>query len=240
MALEKLLTPSGILVIFTILLLKQNLPFLSSRLVGFGIPEYTLLKDYVAFFFSWPFVVLLLGLTFILRFSDSIKKFLENSNFIKAGPVELGQRQQLPSSKDIEEKATESLEQKGVNLTPEQLQAIEAAFNDKDSQLANKDQAIKYLLERSELFEFAYLNLILVFNTKTALLWFYFQPSNSSTKENFMNSYSLSTQISDSLVEKEAIFNALLVNQLVETDGGLFKVSEKGKRFLRFQGHNIV
>ena len=93
--------------------------------------------------------------------------------------------------------------------------------------------------ERVENFEFAYLNLALVLNTKFALMWFFIQSNHSSTKENFLNSYILSPEITNPTIEKESIFNALLVNQLIEHENGLYRITEKGKRFLRFLGYNI-
>ncbi len=236
---ERFLKPAWILVFLAIYVTAKNWSSIIKALSSFGIPEYTLIKEYLGLLFSWPVAVLIISLIFLFKFSQSVKTFLENLNFLKAGPIEMGQRQQLPTSKDIEEQAAQSLEQKGVTLTPEQLQRIEQAFNEKDTELTNKNQAIQYLLERSELFEFAYLSLALVYNTKVALMWFYLQNANSSTKENFLNVYILPPQVTEPQIEKEAIFNSLLVNQLLEQNSGLFTVTEKGKRFLRYMGFNV-
>ena len=151
----------------------------------------------------------------------------------------MSQRQQVPTSRDIEEKVAENLKEQGIALTPQQLQQIEQAFQEKETQLANKDEAIKYLIERAELSEFAYLTLGLVYNTKVALMWFYLQPSHSSTKENFINLYTLPPQIINPLAEKEVIFNTLLTNQLLEQNGLLFTVTDKGKRFLKYLGYIV-
>lgn len=231
---ERLLKPLWILVFLLIYLIWKNWFSISRTFSKFGIPEYTLVKDYLSIILSWPIVVLALGLIFLFKFSQSIEDFLKNSNLRKAGPLEFEQRQQGPSSKDIEEKAAV-----GINLTQGQFQQIEQAFQEKETQLANKDEAIKYLLERAELFEFAFLNLNLVYNTKVALMWFYLQTGHASTKENFIALYILPPNIPNPEIEKEAIFNALFVNQLIQQNGNLFEVTDKGKRFLQYLGFNL-
>ena len=102
-----------------------------------------------------------------------------------------------------------------------------------EGKLENKKITLE---KRAELFEFAYLNLYLVYNTKQALLWFYFTPS---TRENYIFTFILPPQAINQSVEKEAIFNALLANELIWQEGILFKITEKGKQFLKFLGYNI-
>lgn len=231
---ERLLKPIWILIFLAVFILIKNWLLISSPFSKFGISEYTLIKDYLSVVLSWPVMVLVLGLLFIFKFAQSIEDFLKNSNLRKAGPLEFEQRQQGPTSKEIEEKAAGE-----VNLTQGQLQQIEQAFQEKETQLANKDEVIKYLLERAELFEFAFLNLNLVYNTKVALMWFYLQTGHSASKENFISLYILPPNIPNPEIEKEAIFNALVVNQLIQPNGNIFQVTEKGERFLRYLGFNL-
>lgn len=82
--------------------------------------------------------------------------------------------------------------------------------------------------------DFTYLNLALVLNTKNALLWFYLQPSQSSTRENFMNTYGLPPQIINPILEKEVIVNVLLTSELLKLENGMLTVTDKGEKFLRF------
>ena len=156
---------------------------------------------YLRIILSWPPMVLVISIIFILKFSSSIKTFLGNIFSLKIGSVEISQKQE-ETNKDI-------LEKRGIALT------------------------------EKESYEFKYLSLFLVFNTRRALLWFYKSSNNSSTKNNFTNSYDLPPQIDNPEVEKEAIFNALLTNQLLEQKDSLFCVTEKGKRFLKYLGYNI-
>ncbi len=196
--------------------------------------------NYIRAVLSWPPMFVVVSFIFIIKFRDSIKVFLENIATIKMGPLEASQQQKKVTPEKIEEQIAENLQEEGVKLTQEQLKQIEEAFNSlskekesKEIEVTNQKEFIQYLLERSELYEFAYLTLFLVHNSKLALLWFYTQPTSTSTKENFMMQFALQTQHFNPAAEKEAIFSALMVNELLEQNGILFKVSEKGVRFLR-------
>ncbi len=204
-----------------------------------------IILEYFKAFLSWPVVFLVVALVFIFKFKESIKFFLENIASIKVGPFEASQRQSKVPEEKIEDQITENLQEQGITLSREQIQQIDEAFNNltkeketKEQENTSKDQVIKYFAERAEIYEFAYLSLYLVYNSKLALVWFNNQISNSSTKENFTAQFPIRPQIVNPLAEKEAIFNALLVNGLLEQNGILFKVSEKGTRFLRY--NNLI
>jgi len=182
-----------------------------------------IILEYLSILLSWPLLVFILGIVFLFKFSNSIKTFLENLRSLKAGPFEFSQQQKPPE--EIEKKIEDKLEESGITLEKE----------DKEFQISQQQEVIRYWVERAKLYEFLYLNLYLVPNSKTALLWFI----NPSTKDNFIYSFILPPQIVNQKEEKEAIFNALLSNGLIEQDGILFKISEKGKRFLKFLGYNI-
>ena len=199
-----------------------------------------IILEYLKIIFSWPVAFFVFSLIFILKFKESIKLFLENIASIKVGPFEASQRQTKEPEEKIEDQITENLQEQGITLNKKQLQQVENAFNnltkekeEKEQEIANQSQVIKYFVERAELYEFAYLFLYLVQNSKFALLWFYNQISNSSTKDNFTLQFPLQPQIINPITEKEAIFNALLVNGLLEQVGILFKTSEKGIKFLK-------
>lgn len=201
---------------------------------------FDLILSYIQVILSWPVAFFVVSVIFIFKFRYSIKIFLENIASIKVGPFEASQHQRKSPTENIEDQVAENLEEQGIKLTKSQLKEIGDAFDNlskekerKDTEITNQGQTIKYLLERSELYEFSYLNLLLVQNSKNALLWFHSQFSNSSTKENFMAQYILPPQIVNPIPEREVIFNVLLVNGLLEQNGILFKISEKGVRFLK-------
>ncbi len=201
-----------------------------------NIEDWKLIRSYLALFLSWPIIILIISLIFIFKFSGSLKIFLENIKSLRAGPLEISQHDK-PSSIGLKEKMLGNLEEQGITLTTQQANNIEQYIRTLHNDDQNKEQLIKILVERSELYEFAYLNYFLVFNTKQALLWFNSISLKTSTKDNFIQGYFLSIQDSNILAEKEAIFNALLVNNLIEDTGQqTFKISEKGERFLEFIG----
>jgi hypothetical protein len=199
-----------------------------------------IILEYLRVILSWPLLTFILLIIFLFKFANSIKVFLENLRSLKAGPFEFSQQQKPPE--EINKKIEDKLEESGITLTKEQLKQIEETFEtlskekqNKEFQISKQGEVIRYLAERAELYEFLYLNLYLVYNSKIALFWFV----NPSTKDNFIYSFPLPPQIVNQTAEKEAIFTVLLSNGLIEQDGLLFKISEKGKRFLKFLGYNV-
>jgi len=199
-----------------------------------------IILEYLRVILSWPLLTFILLIIFLFKFANSIKVFLENLRSLKAGPFEFIQQQKPPE--EINKKIEDKLEESGITLTKKQLKQIEETFEtlsrekqNKEFQISKQEEVIRYLAERAELYEFLYLNLYLVYNSKIALFWFV----NSSTKDNFIYSFPLPPQIVNQTAEKEAIFTVLLSNGLIEQDEFLFKISEKGKRFLKFLGYNV-
>lgn len=201
-----------------------------------------LVLEYLKVVLAWPVVGLICFLLFVLLFKAAIRNLIDRIKKIYG--VEVGQKEQKEAlaPNEADDKIANSLEQGGVTLTTEQLQALEAEFNkltettnQQTEEIQNKDELIKYAIQRAELYEFAYLQRVLVANTQLALLWFYAQPMHSSTKENFMHSYKLPEQISDQEGEKEAMMNALIVYELIDSkvNPALFAVTQKGERFLK-------
>lgn len=199
-----------------------------------------IIPEYITALLSWPVAVFVISIILLNKFSEEISSFLRNTRIFKAGPVELQSQLQTEAgtkSKKTSKKINQSIAKKGIVLTDEQIKQLEVEFNklsqetsSQDEQIKNKDQLIEYLAVRSELYEFMYLNLYLVQNTKLVLLWFNVQPF---TKDFFNLSFQNTIP---NPMEKEAIFNALLNNQLTKAAAGNFKITEKGFRFLKFIG----
>jgi predicted transcriptional regulator len=242
---KKYITAWWLLLYLLAILLVVNYSVIIQFLYSLKIEEYELVRKYLQTFFSWPVIILVVVVWFISQFSESIKIFLENIGSLKAGPVEITQNQRNSSPQDIQKEVVENLEERGTTFTPQQLDSIEQHINNLSNQVQtvtsesqNKDEIIKYLAERAELFEFAYLKYYLVFNTKQALLWFNNINLKTSTKGNFFFSCLLQIQSLNVQAEKEAIFNALLVNGLIcQPDyQQIYKITEKGMRFLKYIG----
>lgn len=86
-----------IIEIILFVLLAINMKNIISFAYSFNFSEYVLIKDYLGVIISWPISILILGLIFIFKFSDSIAKFLENSQLDGAGPLQVSPIKQEPS-----------------------------------------------------------------------------------------------------------------------------------------------
>lgn len=207
-----------------------------SVLAFFSLSEaHGVIIEYCKIFFSWPVIVLVLGLIFVFKFSSSIGKFLENVRAFKVGPFE-ATAQGLNIVKD---ELGEKLKEDGEILSKEQRKIIEDQLaslsmltEEQAKKLAEKEGFVRYLVTRSEFFEFAFLFLYLVPNTKRALRWF--SGVGGVTNEFFVINFRLLTYIPDPYPEKQAILNALLSAQLIKSEGGQYKITNKGVRFLVF------
>jgi len=115
------------------------------------------------------------------------------------------------------------------------LKNIKEDLQNKDKTIEEKEKLIKGLFNLVRFYDFSYLNLYLVFNSKLTLLWFYNQGlQHSSTKELFLLTFPLPPQIQNPQLEKEAIFAALTSNNLLNlTENAIYKVSPKGEQFLK-------
>ncbi|MDD4358781.1 MAG: hypothetical protein PHY30_03120 [Candidatus Pacebacteria bacterium] len=189
--------------------------------------------NYLSIFLSWPVAVFSLVLIFFFNFEKEIKFFISNMSQIKWGPFEASQQENklINKEEEIEKKLRDQgleIKKGGVSKTIEDLENEKAT---KDKEIENRDEIIKFLIEKSEIYEFSYLNLFLVENSKLALLnWF----KNPTTKDNFIANFVLSGQVANPAGEKEAIFSVLLSNFLIKEEKTLFQISEKGKKFLRY------
>lgn len=204
---------------------------------------FKIIQTYLAVILTWPVAFFVIALIFMFRFGQSIKTFLENIGTIKFGPFEANQRQNIPEDPKIDNQIEKGLEQKGVVLSDEEVNQVKQSFEiltkeneAKDNKIKDSDNLTNYLAQRAELYEFLYLSLFLVENSKKVLRWFNTQNSRSATKGYFIYQFLLPPQINDHVSEKEAILNALLVNGLISQSGDLYCVTEKANRFLNFIG----
>jgi hypothetical protein len=161
--------------------------------------------------FNWPVTGTILLLIFIFTFKEAIRALLQGLFLKKLYGAEFGERQS-----DIDErmeKQTLSAESKIVK--PEVKKAIHPDC---------KDDA--------EFHEFRFFDFALANSTRLALQLI--NAIKGMTREYFMANVSVAPGASDVAVEREAIFNALLANELVVLEGGVYKATEKGARYLKF------
>lgn len=177
--------------------------------------------EYLRVVLTWPPILLILISILIFNFKLEIKELLGRVKKIYG--LEINQKEADPI-----------LQEENIQFTYQELEELKDDFNKKEGDIESLKESITLLLHRLEIYEFAYLNLFLVTNTKYALLWFYNQPNYSSTKENFVHSFQLVEYIQNEMPEKESIVNVLLQNQLLILENApLLTVTEKGERLLK-------
>jgi len=200
-----------------------------------------------SFFNSWYFVVIILGTIFIFCTRKSWNEV------IKRAAIEIknkflsfkstNQEQQKVKKADrkpgVEEKRLRVLYKNlGVGNFDEfdQLfgKLLKESYENKNK-LNQQENSIKTIFTLWKFYMFSYLKLYLVPNSKLALLWLYNNPNQ--TKDMFQLSMFIPQSILTPIVEKEAIFNALISHNLIFKDiRDLYSVSNIGKDFLGFEG----
>jgi hypothetical protein len=188
--------------------------------------------------FSWPTAVIVLGMVFMVLFREVIGLFLGRLGRVRVGPFEAYRQQ--PETETFAEHFAETLTEEDQPISDEELDEIEQMITHlaqtnthHATELAKQREAVSYLRERADFFELQYLSLYLVQNSRAALLWFYSQPERASTREYFFTQFDPPTAVPDLAREKEIIFNVLLVQGLLDQQGAVLRLAEKGVRLLR-------
>lgn len=195
--------------------------------------------EYLKVLLGWPVVVLLILFIFFSKFYSAIDYFIRNMK-VKYKDVEATSQQAKNIMPDGTQ-TTDANEAETVKLSKQDVQAIAEGIENLQTENKTKQQTIDtfrdlvfQLANRSEFFEFKYLNGFLVLNTKIVLRDFY--KIGPMSRESFIISILVPASVIDKLSEQLAIHSALLVNGLIEEEGSIVKVSEKGERYLKFIG----
>ena len=186
--------------------------------------------EYLKIILSTQVVAGVVALILFTIFKEDIKRLLTRiakiklpggSEFYtsqKEKDVETIEKDKVPKVNDND--ATEKLSEE-LKLTPEQVKIVSEAF---ESERAN-----------AYLWEYKYLNLFLVPNTKNVLDWFY--SLDKSISVSFFDNI-WKTIIPDEK-EREAILKALLNHYLIiRNDGDMLVISPKGKEYKDWKDKN--
>lgn len=195
--------------------------------------------EYLKVLLGLPAVILFVLLIFFSKFHSAIDYFIRNMK-VKYKDVEASSQQAVSSSSDGTQ-VTEENQAEVVNLSKQDVQEIAESIQNLQSDNTNKQQTIETLRElvvqlanRSEIFEFKYLNSILVLNSKIVLRDLF--NIGQMSRDVFVRNIFVPSNVTDKYSEQLAIHNVLLVNGLIEENGSLIQVSEKGIRYLKFIG----
>ncbi len=210
--------------------------------LGWWKVEYNVIfQEYLKIIFSFPAVLFFIIIFFLNKFSSAVDFFIRNLKLKYKDLEASSQRFSLPPSSDplIDKEDKEEI----VKLSKEDVQEIAVNFQElQKTNLNNQDliskqsNLISSLANRAELFEFAYLNLYLVFNTKLVLRGIY--KAGRISKDLLIQQIFVSPNVSDQYSEKLAIYNALLINGLIEETDSIVIATQKAERFLQFIGLN--
>ncbi len=184
---------------------------------------------------KWPSVVVV----FIVFFKKEIREILNNLGFyIKYLKIQKGdliiQRDDIRTEfktaefEEIEKIKSElAIKKKELEAEGKRVESL-AKINDELMGYINE------LLALSKFWFFSFLNIYLVYNTKRALSFFKNQPM---TKELFKQKFDLPQEIPNHELEKETIFNVLLMFKLIEKKSDdLYHITNTGEEFLKFIG----
>lgn len=195
--------------------------------------------EYLKVLLGWPAVALLILFIFFSKFYSAIDYFIRNMK-VKYKDVEATSQQAKNIMPDGTQ-TTEENEAEVVSLSKQDVQSIAEGIENLQTDNTTKQQTIDALRDlvfqlanRSELFEFKYLNNLLVLNTKIVLRDLY--SIGPMSRDSFIRSIFVPASVIDKFSEQLAIHSALLVNGLIEEEGSIVKVSEKGERYLKFIG----
>lgn len=194
-----------------------------------GFDDLQIINSFLSVIISWPLAIFVLGITFLFRFTDQIREFLKNMRSFKFGNVEASAQQ---NERPIEDNVIQV--ENRTNLVSKE--DFEKMLANKDGEIENIKNAFMFAWERAENYEMAYLKRALVPASWFALNWLFVQDNKKSTKEWFTQSVVVADSSPDKTAEKEAIFNALLVNELITFEGGIMMPTDKAEKFLRYVG----
>ncbi len=188
---------------------------------------------------SWHVVVMVLGVVFIVLTGSAWMELIKKlSVYVKRNNIVVTTDPQV-NIDDAEDyiKIQKTLSDLQLNADKEFIDFLASVKQHLLQRNLNRHEVrelIHSIFTIKEQYEFAYLNLFLVTNSKHALRTLY--DLGSATKNVFLSQVVISEELGDDDQQREIIFNALLCHHLIESDTALCEVSEKGKRFLAFIG----
>lgn len=195
--------------------------------------------EYLKILLGLPAVLLFIFLFFFIKFFSAVDYFIRNLR-IRYKDIEASSQQ----ARNLLPEESQILDKKGnetVSLSKQDAQEIAAGIENltqdnqsKQKQIEELHSIVAQLANRSEFFEFKYLNTVLVFNTKIVLRDLY--KIGPITSNLFIANIFVPITTVDKNSERLAIHSALFINGLIIDEGTVIKVSDKGGRYLKFLG----
>lgn len=188
--------------------------------------DYKLLLEYIRVFISFPFVLLVILLLFILLFKEELRKLigkLAKATLPGGTGFELSGGQAERTEKEKDQNISLRVIPSGSEITlPDDLpvnmrEYVEAIISSEQS--------------NSRRWEYRYLNLYLVPTTQHVLDWLinYGKPTTITHLDNVM-------QPSIELNEREAILDALQSHHIIKINNNVVTVTDKGREYVQWRG----
>lgn len=190
---------------------------------------------------SWKFVVVVLILAFLVIFKKTIETLLGKVSLEKILNKVVGmwnknktQAKFTPKEDLLKiKKFFTDIKVKSFDDFYNQLTVYVQSSERTKSKVQELEKSNQELFNLWKVYMFSYLDLFLVYSSKSALLWFYNHPY--ITKDYFTNNFILPNFVVDQNNQKEIIFNILLQNYLILKDvRDLYSVTNIGRDFLIF------
>ena len=188
---------------------------------------------------SWKFVAIIVVVAFFVIFKKSLnvpirKLSLEKiiNKIIKLRDRNKAQGKE-PSKEDAVQikKFFDDIKVKNFNEFYNQLTEYVQSSEQTKTKVLELEKQNQELFNLWKIYMFSYLDLFLVYNSKSALLWFYNHPW--ITKKYFVDNFELANVLIGQDNQKEIIFTVLLQNfLLVKDDRDLYTITNMGVDFL--------
>lgn len=180
-----------------------------------------IILDFIKTIFSWPIVILILVLIFLLKYYESISDFIKNIKTAKGPGFEITQKQENEGKKEP------IVEKSEVDKLTSELNQIRVSSGEKDKLINEAKIIIPQLANGMQFYKFEYLDLFYVTITKNILDWF--NTINQATKEVYKLSWFSIVKNEEQI---ETIISVLLAQNMLEDLGNSIRITDEGRRFL--------
>ncbi len=188
--------------------------------------DWKLLLEYLRVLLSGPTVAGLVALAFFFAFRDDIRKLMARIATFKGAGVEVTTTQQERALEaGLAPAAAPSSSQQppdtppGLHLPPQEQERLR--------------DFIRTERDRATLWEYRFLNLYLVPGTQLVLDWIAHEPGGRTTVKMFD---AIWRHDIPALQERAAVLNALREHTLVNIQGALIELTDKGREYLQWRG----
>lgn len=183
-----------------------------------------IILEFIKIIFTWPIIVFILVLVFLLKYHGSISYFIEHIKSVKYPGGEITQnevKKEPPIGKPEEKRDV-------IKLT-EELTQVKVNHEERDRLLEEAKVLIPQLANGMQFYKFEYLDLFYVPNTKAVLDWL-----NSNTQVTTEYYKLLWGPVIKNAIQVEITLSVLLSYDMIKYIGNSITITDEGIRFLAY------